>query len=87
MSYVLTDVVLHGPIGPLREGRRSLREQADARGEPVPIGASVSRLIEMGYDVDSEWPPYATVAEDSDSPTGYVVRWLLEQTQVWALAT
>ncbi len=80
-------VRVDGYIGPLRSGRRALRDQAADRGEEVPVGATVEELMTRGYDVDEDWPSHGVVAEDPKSPTGYVIRWnQAEQVTVWALA-
>ena len=77
-------------IEPLRVGRKSIADQAKERNEPVPINVPVSELSRLGYDVDPEWPEFALIEEDSDSPTGYVIVWRKdfdEQNAMMALAT
>lgn len=88
-QYICAKFVMRvdGYIGPLRPGRRALRDQATDRGEEVLVGATVSELAARGYDVDEDWPAHGVVAEDPKSPTGYVVRWgQAGQIAVWALA-
>lgn len=74
-------------IEPLREGRISIKDQAARARIPVPVGATVKELEEHGFDVDPLWPRHARLAEESASPTGLVVKWPREQTDIYALAT
>jgi hypothetical protein len=62
------------PVQPLRDGRESIAAQAARRGVDVPVGSTVEELRNMGYDVDPDWPLCAVVEANSDSPTGYCVK-------------
>lgn len=74
-------------IGPLREGRVSIKDQAAKARISVPVGATVKELEEQGFDVDPSWPRHARLAEDPASPTGLVIKWPREQIDVYSLAT
>jgi len=69
-TWTLVSATVRSPILPLREGRVSIRDQANAMGVPAPIGHLVRDLAALGFDVDPEWPLDGVVTEDGDSPTG-----------------
>jgi hypothetical protein len=73
---------------PLKPGRRSMRDQAHDRGEPVPVGRTVAQLRIMGYDTDPDWPDDGALFEDENSPTGYAIRFRAfdEGIALWSLA-
>lgn len=60
-------------IKPLKPGRQSIKDQAEARNEPVPVGLTVKELQERGYDVDPDWPLDGKFVEHAESPTGYAL--------------
>jgi hypothetical protein len=47
-----------------------IRDQAAARGEPMPFGKTAAELLAMGYDVRADAPPFAILFEAASSPTG-----------------
>lgn len=49
-----------------------IAKQAEAAGEPVPIGSTANELRQRGYDVPKEVPSIAILSADEDSPTGYM---------------
>lgn len=57
----------HMPKGP------SIRDQAAARGEPVPVGKKKVELVAMGYDVDESVADFAVLLPSPDSPTGHIM--------------
>lgn len=47
-----------------------IRDQAAARGEPIPVGKTVEELLALGYDVRRDSPLFAVLIGDATSPTG-----------------
>lgn len=62
---------------PLPLGAVSVLEQAQARGEPNPVGLTVAQLRALGYDLKGldDAPPDAVYRADERSPTGFAVSW------------
>jgi len=74
---------------PLKQGRRSIQDQAGTRGEATPIGATVQQMRDSGYDTDPDWDDSWILKECSESPTGHAVgpRFVFsENTAIYALA-
>jgi hypothetical protein len=59
----------HVPANPIAQ-------QAETRGEPMPIGETAAALTARGYDVPAAIPPAAVLAAVAESPTGYAWRWV-----------
>jgi hypothetical protein len=55
-----------------------IRDQAAARGEPVPVGKTTAEIRSMGYEVRDDVAEFAVLVEELESPTGYVVAVRLE---------